>query len=95
MNILKLNNGYAIPQLGSGVYMIADHEECKASVKTALDNGYRLIDTAQFYKNEKAVGEAIKESGIPREEIFLTTKMTTILHWLSWQKLGTKIPGAI
>lgn len=75
MNILKLNNGYAIPQLGSGVFMIADHEECKASVKTALDNGYRLIDTAQFYKNEKAVGEAIKESGIPREEIFLTTKI--------------------
>ncbi len=75
MNILKLNNGYAIPQLGSGVFMIADHEECKTSVKTALDNGYRLIDTAQFYKNEKAVGEAIKESGIPREEIFLTTKI--------------------
>lgn len=75
MNILKLNNGYAIPQLGSGVFMIADHEECKASVKAALDNGYRLIDTAQFYKNEKAVGEAIKESGIPREEIFLTTKI--------------------
>jgi len=75
MHILKLNNGYAIPPLGNGVFMIPDHEECKNSVKAALEAGYRLIDTAQLYKNEKAVGEAIKESGIPREEIFLTTKI--------------------
>ena len=75
MHILKLNNGYAIPPLGNGVFMIPDHEECKNSVKAALEAGYRLIDTAQLYKNEKAVGEAIKESGIPREDIFLTTKI--------------------
>lgn len=61
--------------LGFGVYQIPQYEDAKQAVLTALKNGYRLIDTAQGYRNEKAVGDAIKESGIPREEIFITTKL--------------------
>ncbi len=75
MEYRELYNGVKIPMLGYGVFQIPDHEEAKKSVATALKNGYRLIDTAQAYLNETAVGEAIKESGIPREEIFSTTKV--------------------
>lgn len=75
MEYRELYNGVKIPMLGYGVFQIPDHEEAKESVATALKNGYRLIDTAQAYLNETAVGEAIKESGIPREEIFITTKV--------------------
>lgn len=75
MEYRELYNGIKIPMLGYGVFQIPDHEEAKKSVATALKNGYRLIDTAQAYLNETAVGEAIKESGIPREEIFITTKV--------------------
>lgn len=75
MEYRELYNGVKISMLGYGVFQIPDHEEAKKSVATALKNGYRLIDTAQAYLNETAVGEAIKESGIPREEIFITTKV--------------------
>lgn len=75
MEYRELYSGVKIPMLGYGVFQIPDHEEAKKSVATALKNGYRLIDTAQAYLNETAVGEAIKESGIPREEIFITTKV--------------------
>lgn len=75
MEYRELYNGVKIPMLGYGVFQIPNHEEAKKSVATALKNGYRLIDTAQAYLNETAVGEAIKESGIPREEIFITTKV--------------------
>lgn len=75
MEYRELYNGVKIPMLGYGVFQIPDHEEAKKSVTTALKNGYRLIDTAQAYLNETAVGEAIKESGIPREDIFITTKV--------------------
>lgn len=75
MEYRELYNGVKIPMLGYGVFQIPDHEEAKKSVATALKNGYRLIDTAQAYLNETAVGEAIKESGIPREEFFITTKV--------------------
>ncbi len=67
-----------MPILGFGVYQIPNYDECKKSVLTALETGYRSIDTAQAYGNEKAVGDAIKESGIPRNEIFVTTKL-----WIS------------
>ena len=77
MTYFKMNNGYEIPQLGLGVFLIRDHEMCKKAVLTAIKNGYRHIDTAQLYKNEKAVGEAIRESDVPREEIFVTTKIWT------------------
>lgn len=75
MEYRELYNGVKIPMLGFGVFQIPDDEEAKAAVLTALKTGYRLIDTAQAYQNEKAVGDAIQESGIPREEIFITTKL--------------------
>lgn len=69
-----LSNGVRMPQLGYGVYQVTK-EECERCVLDALKAGYRLIDTAQSYFNEEEVGSAIKKSGIPREEIFLTTKV--------------------
>lgn len=75
MTNIVLNNGISKPQLGFGVYQIDDANEAVNSVKAALKNGYRHIDTAAAYMNERQVGQAIKESGIPREEIFVTTKL--------------------
>lgn len=75
MEYRELYNGVKIPMLGFGVYQVPEYEEAKSTVLTALKTGYRLIDTAQGYMNEKAVGDAIKESGILREEIFITTKL--------------------
>ena len=74
MNYITLNNGVQMPQLGYGVYQVT-REECERCVTDALRAGYRLIDTAQSYFNEEEVGRAIAKSGIPREEIFLTTKV--------------------
>lgn len=71
---ITLNNGIEMPTLGYGVFQIPE-EQTKRVVVEALKTGYRLIDTAAGYRNEKAVGEAINESDIPREEIFLTTKL--------------------
>ena len=75
MEYRNLYNGVKIPMLGFGVFQIPKYEEAKEAVLTALKSGYRLIDTAQAYMNEKAVGDAIRESGIPRKEIFITTKL--------------------
>ena len=75
MQNVKLNNGVEMPILGFGVYQIPDYDECKRAVLDALEVGYRLIDTASAYQNEKAVGDAIKESGINRKELFITTKL--------------------
>ncbi len=71
----KLNNGVEIPFLGLGVYQIPEGDETRRAVLAALRTGYRHIDTARLYANEHSVGEAIRESGIPREEIFITTKL--------------------
>lgn len=71
----KLNNGVEIPYFGLGVYLSVPGEETFNAVRWALEAGYRHIDTAAFYKNEHDVGKAIKESSIPREEIFVTTKL--------------------
>lgn len=71
----KLNNGVQMPVLGFGVFQVPDPKECKQAVLDAIASGYRLIDTAAAYQNEAAVGEAIKESGIAREEIFVTSKL--------------------
>lgn len=70
-----LNTGSKMPMAVFGVYQIPDHEECKQSVITAIKAGYRAIDTAASYMNEKAVGNAIKDSGVDRKEIFVTTKL--------------------
>jgi len=75
METVKLNNGVEMPILGFGVFQVKDLAECERSVVDAIDVGYRLIDTAQSYENEKAVGNAIKKSGVPREELFITTKL--------------------
>ncbi len=70
-----LNNGVKMPWLGFGVYQIEDGNEVESAVKYALESGYRSIDTAAVYKNETGVGNAIKERGVAREDIFLTTKV--------------------
>jgi len=75
MKTVTLNNGVEMPILGFGVFQVPDLAECERSVLAALDVGYRLIDTAAAYGNEEAVGTAIRRSGIPREEIFVTTKL--------------------
>jgi 2,5-diketo-D-gluconate reductase A len=75
MQKLILNNGVEMPILGFGVYQIQDANECEQSVYDAIMAGYRLIDTAASYLNEEAVGRAIKRSGVPREELFITTKL--------------------
>lgn len=72
---VALNNGVEMPLLGFGVYQMTDLEECERSVCGALSVGYRLLDTAASYGNEEAVGRAIERSGVPREEIFVTTKL--------------------
>lgn len=75
MQTVTLNNGVKMPIIGFGVYQIPDAEECENAVYEALMAGYRLIDTAAGYLNEEAVGRAVKRSGIPREELFITTKL--------------------
>ena len=78
MKNIVLNNGVEMPILGFGVYQIADSAECEQSVLDAIEVGYRSIDTAAAYGNEEAVGNAIKKSGVAREELFITSKL-----WIS------------
>lgn len=78
MEYVTLNNGVKMPKVGFGVFQIKDEEECVRVVLDAIEAGYRLIDTAQSYGNEEAVGEAIKKTTVPREELFITTKV-----WIS------------
>jgi 2,5-diketo-D-gluconate reductase A len=75
---VTLNTGVEMPLLGFGVFQINDLEECERSVYDAITTGYRLIDTAASYGNEGAVGNAIKKAGVPRDELFITTKV-----WIS------------
>ena len=77
MDYVTLNNGVKMPQLGYGVYQTPT-EETESCVLTAIKNGYRSIDTAQAYGNEEGVGQAIVKCGLPREELFITTKI-----WIS------------
>lgn len=78
MKTVKLNNGIEMPVLGFGVFQMNDPAECERSVNDALEVGYRSIDTAASYQNEIAVGNALKSSGIAREDLFITTKL-----WIS------------
>ena len=75
MDTIILNNGVEMPLLGFGVFQVADQEVCKRSVLSALELGYRLIDTAACYGNERAVGAAVAESGISRGDVFITSKV--------------------
>ena len=77
MEYVTLNNGIQMPALGYGVYQV-NNEECERCVLDAISAGYRLIDTAQSYGNEEAVGNAIKKCGVPRDQLFITTKV-----WIS------------
>lgn len=79
---VKLNNGVEMPILGYGVYQIAP-EECERCVLDAISVGYRSIDTAQAYYNEEGVGKAISKCGIPRDELFITTKI-----WVTNRRRG-------
>ena len=74
MNTVKLNNGVEMPQMGYGVYQVSP-AECERCVTDALSVGYRMIDTAEAYGNEKEVGEGIRQGGIDRGELFLVTKV--------------------
>src|SRR4051795_7777224 len=78
MKTVVLNNGQEMPILGFGVFQVADLAECERSVVDAIQTGYRLIDTAASYHNEEAVGKAIERCGVPRQELFVTTKL-----WIS------------
>lgn len=71
---VKLNNGVEMPMEGFGVFQVSDLSVCEQAVADALETGYRLIDTASSYQNEEAVGRAIARAGVPREELFITTK---------------------
>lgn len=75
MDTIELNNGLQMPMLGLGVFQVTDSEICRKSVRAALKNGYRMFDTAACYGNEAAVGAEIRESGILRKDIFLTSKV--------------------
>ena len=77
MKTVTLNNGVVMPQIGYGVYQVSP-SECERCVSDALSVGYRMIDTAQAYANEQGVGAAVKNSGIPRDELFLVSKI-----WIS------------
>jgi methylglyoxal/glyoxal reductase len=72
---IGLHNGVKMPAFGLGVYKVEEGEQLEKTIQTALDLGYRLIDTASFYQNEEGVGQGIRNSGIPREELFITTKV--------------------
>lgn len=75
MDTVTLNNGVEMPIIGFGVFQVTEPAECEKCVSQALETGYRLIDTAASYLNERAVGNALHRSGVPREELFITTKL--------------------
>lgn len=79
MDVITLNNNVTMPQVGLGVWQVPD-DEAEKVVATALDCGYRSIDTAKLYRNEEGVGRALRASGIPREELFVTTKLWNDEH---------------
>ena len=85
MEYVTLNNGVKMPIEGFGVFQVQDPTVCEQAVTDALNVGYRLIDTAAAYFNEEAVGAALKKSDIPRQDLFITTKL-----WV--QDAGTKTP---
>jgi 2,5-diketo-D-gluconate reductase A len=75
MMYVTLNNGLRMPMLGFGVFQVRDASECERSVIDAIQVGYRLLDTTASYLNEAAVGSGIKKSGVPRDHLFVTTKL--------------------
>ena len=92
MQKVILNNGVEMPILGFGVFQIQDEAECEQAVYDAIMSGYRLIDTAASYLNEEAVGRAIKRSGVPREDLFITTKLWVKIPDTNVQRKHLKNP---
>jgi len=92
-NAIKMNNGIFIPQIGYGTYQIMDPAVIGKCVQWAWESGYRHIDTATFYKNEKAIGEALRKLSIPREEIFITSKIW--IDDLSYDGAKRSIDGSL
>ncbi|MCD8154785.1 MAG: aldo/keto reductase [Clostridiales bacterium] len=90
MNMITLNNGVKMPVLGFGTFLMGG-AECEESVLTALRSGYRMIDTAEAYGNEEAVGNAIVKSGIPREELFIVTKV----NFRSYEKTRETVEASL
>ena len=84
MEYITLNNGVQMPLEGFGVFQVTDLAVCEQAVSDAIASGYRLIDTASAYENEEAVGKAIAKSGVPREELFITTK--AYIHEMGYEK---------
>ena len=82
-HVIHLNDGREMPLLGLGVYKATDDLELKQAISDAVSSGYRLIDTASFYKNEEGVGKGIQALDLPRENIFVTTKI-----WNTAQRIG-------
>ena len=82
-HVIHLNDGREMPLLGLGVYKATDNEELKQAISSAVSWGYRLIDTASFYKNEEGVGKGIQALNLPREDLFVTTKI-----WNTAQRIG-------
>ena len=93
MTSITMNTGTPIPSLGLGVYLVTDIAQCERSVVTALQAGYRLIDTAAVYGNERAVGRGVAASGVPRSEIFVTTKIWVTQY--GYEKTRDAIAGAL
>ncbi len=91
MEHVTLNNGQTMPLLGFGVFQITDEALCEQSVVDAIGTGCRLIDTAASYLNEAAVGRGIRRSGIPREELFVTTKVLSAEDMATIATLDTGI----
>ena len=88
---LTLNDGHRIPQLGLGVWQVRAGATCEAAVLAALAAGYRLIDTAAMYGNEESVGAAMRKSAIPRQNIFVTTKLWNSDHGNPERALDTSL----
>ncbi|MBQ4155203.1 MAG: aldo/keto reductase [Clostridia bacterium] len=80
MKTFKLNNGTSIPSIGFGTWRMKDQDECESAVLSAIESGYKHIDTAAFYLNEKFIGEAIKKSGVDRRDLFITSKLWNTEH---------------
>ena len=104
MDHVTLNNGLRMPIVGFGVFQIPDARECERSVVDAIEVGYRLIDTAASYMNEEAVGRGLRASGVPREQLFVTTKLwvqdagyerTLQAIDKSLQRLQSGLPGPV
>lgn len=88
--LITLHDGYQIPQLGFGTWQIDDNDAAARAVSTALEVGYRHIDTAAIYKNERGVGRGIAESGIPRDELWITTKLWNNQHRKADARVGVE-----